>query len=212
MKIDGEHVFSTSRDAVWAALTDPRVLAASVPGAKRLEVTGDHRYAVTVKAGVGAVTGTYSGELELTDQVAPERCTVRAAIAGAPGSVQTVAQMHLTTRDDGSTLLRYEADASVTGSLAGVGQRLLGAAAKRTTAQFLDAVAVNMQGLPAEQAGAGEAGAEQASAPAPGAVFAPPAAPPRAPGGELRVAALSAGAGFLLALLAVIVGRLTARR
>jgi hypothetical protein len=208
VKIAGEHRFSSSPQELWQALTDPRVLAASVPGAKRLEAIGPDRYAVTVKAGVGAVTGTYSGELELTDQVAPERCTVRATISGAPGSVQTVAQMRLTAGDDGTTLLRYEADATVTGSLAGVGQRLLGAAAKRTTAQFLDAVAVNMHAVPGDAADA-----EPGAAPAPqaGQVFAAPAAAPRA-GADVRLVALSAAAGFLAALVGVVVGRLTARR
>jgi carbon monoxide dehydrogenase subunit G len=208
VKISGDHVFAFSREEVWAGLTDPRVLAASVPGAKRLEVTGPDAYAVTVKVGVGAVTGTYDGTLELTDQAAPDSCTVRAAVAGTPGSVRTVAQMRLTTREDGTTLLRYDADASLTGPLAGVGQRLLGAAAKRTTAQFLEAVAIAIH--------AGDPEGGDASDAQERTVFASPA--PRAPvtgafaGADVRLMALSAGAGFALALVGVAVGRLTARR
>jgi hypothetical protein len=53
--------------------------------------------------------------------------------------VQTVALMTLAD-GDGGALLRYEADATVTGALAGVGQRLVAAAARRTTGEFFQAL------------------------------------------------------------------------
>jgi carbon monoxide dehydrogenase subunit G len=50
MRITGEHGFSASRDRVWDALQDPRLLAASLPGVRRLEPTGPHAFALTVDA------------------------------------------------------------------------------------------------------------------------------------------------------------------
>jgi carbon monoxide dehydrogenase subunit G len=139
MRIEGEHAFSASRAQVWAALNDPGALARTLPGAQRLDATGADEYALTVSVGVGAVRGTYEGTFSLTDKREREGCTVRASASGGPGSVQTVARMTLADADGGA-LLRYEADATVTGALAGVGQRLVAAAARRTTHDFFEAL------------------------------------------------------------------------
>jgi carbon monoxide dehydrogenase subunit G len=201
MRITGEHHFTRSRDEVWEALHDPAVLAATLPGARALDPTGDDAYAISVDVGVGSVKGTFDGTFALSEEEPPEACTVRASASGRPGSVEAVAQMRLAERD-GGVLLTYEADATVTGPLAGVGQRLMGAAARRTTAQFLTALETTIVSPPAEEAAqatlAGEArGAEVVVAPRGGA--------------DTRVVVGSALAGFVLALIGVAVGRWTAR-
>ena len=104
--------------------------------------------------------------------------------------------------DDGpGARMSYEADANVTGPLAGVGQRLMGAAARRTTEQFLAALD--------ERIVSGAPAAEAAQAAEPGAAIVPAA--PAAPAGA-KVIVASALGGFALALIGVAVGRWTARR
>jgi carbon monoxide dehydrogenase subunit G len=190
MRITGEHQFTQSRDDVWNALLDPAALAATLPGARRLEPTGTDEYAISVDVGVGSVKGTYDGTFALADKQAPQSCTVHASATGRPGSVSVVARMEMT--DDAR--LTYEADATVTGPLAGVGQRLMGAAAKRTTAQFLKALD------------------DYIAAPEVAAVAErEPAAAPRR-GTDPKVVVASALSGFALALVGVAVGRWSARR
>jgi carbon monoxide dehydrogenase subunit G len=197
MKVAGEYTFDVSPEAVWAALHDRGMLAAALPGARRLEPIGDDEYAVAVDVGVGSIKGTYDGTFALVDQVASESCTVRARATGRPGSVEVSARMRMTARGSDGTVLTYEADATLTGPLAGVGQRLVGAAARRTTEQFLRDLEERIVSPPAE------------SAPEVAVTAAEP---------ELRVEAsarmlvASALAGGLLALAGVAVGRWTARR
>jgi uncharacterized protein len=198
MKVNGEHEFRASREQVWDALQDPEILAATLPGARRLEPTGPDEYAITVDVGVGSVKGTYEGKFALTEKVEREACTVRASASGRPGSVTTEARMRLTGDGQGSHMT-YEADATVTGPLAGVGQRLMGAAARRTTDQFLAALDERLvSGAPAEAAAA-----------EPGAAIVPARAPAAA---NAKVIVASALGGFALALVGVAVGRWTARR
>jgi carbon monoxide dehydrogenase subunit G len=196
MKVAGDYAFRASRAQVWDALNDPAILAASLPGARRLEPTGPDEYALVVDVGVGSVRGTYEGTFALTDKQQHESCTVRASASGRPGSVTAVASMRLS--DDGRGVrMSYEADAYVTGPLAGVGQRLMGAAARRTTEQFLAALDERIvSGAPA-------------AAVEPGVAIEPAAAP--APAGA-KVIVASALGGFALALIGVAVGRWTARR
>ena len=198
MRVTGEHAFNATREQVWAALQDPRMLAGAMPGARRLEPTGPDQYTISVDVGVGSVKGTYDGTFALSDKEECEACTVRATASGRPGSVDTVARMRLSERD-GGVLLSYEADATVTGPLAGVGQRLMGAAARRTTDQFLSSLEA-MIVSPPEAAAAPETAA-------PGTAIV--AAPRR---GDARTLVAGMLAGAALALLGVAVGRWTARR
>jgi carbon monoxide dehydrogenase subunit G len=204
MKITGEHAFVSSRERVWAALEDPQMLANALPGVKRLDVTGPDEYALTVSVGVGSVKGTYDGTFRITDKQERESCTVRANASGGPGSVEAVAQMRMRDGDNGGALMTYEADANVTGPLAGVGQRLIGSAAKRTTREFLEGLDREIQSPQAETA------APEAATPEKARSFAP--APTTGRGTDPVVIALSVLAGFLLALIGVGVGRWTARR
>jgi uncharacterized protein len=197
MKINGDHDFRASRAQVWDALNSPEILAATLPGARRLEPTGPDEYALSVDVGVGSVRGTYEGTFALSDKQERESCTVTATASGRPGSVTAVASMRLADNGEGARM-SYEADANVTGPLAGVGQRLMGAAARRTTEQFLSALDERIV-----------SGAPAAAAAEPGAAVVPAAQ--AAPAGA-KVIVASALGGFALALIGVAVGRWTARR
>jgi carbon monoxide dehydrogenase subunit G len=218
MKIIGEHAFQSPRERVWEALQDPQMLANALPGVKRLEVTGADEYAITVSVGVGSVKGTYDGTFKLSDKQDTEACSVRANATGGPGSVDAVARMQMRDGDDGGAVLTYDAVANVTGPLAGVGQRLIGGAARKTTKEFLTALDRQLVSPAPTDAtdGATPADGQPApaaqAAPARGAVFAPsgPAASER-PGTDPLVVAVSALAGFLLALVGIAFGRWTAR-
>jgi hypothetical protein len=194
MRIEGEHAFTAPRREVWDALNDPDMLARALPGAQRLEAVAPDEYALTVSVGVGSVRGTYEGTFALLDKRDGAGCTVRASASGGPGSAETVARMALRDADGGGTVLAYEADANITGALAGVGQRLVAAAARRTTREFLEAL---------EREIASPAAAEGLEV----ALPAPPRVKP-----DLAVVALSAAAGALIALAGVAVGRWSARR
>jgi uncharacterized protein len=202
VRITGEHAFAVPREQVWAALHDPRMLAGALPGVRRLEATGPGAYAITVDVGVGSVRGAYDGTFALGDEQAPEACTVRASASGRPGSVTAEARMRLS--GDDRARMAYEADANVTGPLAGVGQRLMGAAARRTTEQFLSALDERIVTGPVEVPAAAAAQERE-----PGAAVVPAA--PRG-GTDARVVVASALGGFALALVGVAVGRWTARR
>ena len=199
MKVSGEHRFTHSCHEVWQALLDPAALSATLPGARRLEPTGPDEYVISVDVGVGSVKGTYDGTFALSDKVEREACTVRATASGRPGSVTAVARMRLADGDNGHAVMTYEADADVTGPLAGVGQRLMGAAARRTTGQFLQALDDYITTpTPAAAEGTGERRYEMAR--------------PQAVAADTKVIVGSALAGFVLALIGVAVGRWTARR
>lgn len=180
MKVTGGATVHAPIAAVWAALNDPAVLVQAIPGCERLTATAEDAYELTVTAGVGTVTGTYTGQVALAGQQPPTALTLRASGSGSPGTVSTSVLVRL-TEDAGSTLVSYDADATIGGLIAGVGQRMLAGAARRQATQFFAALDDLLLAQQAGLLGAGAAGRREAEGAAGAAPATAPAAPATAP-------------------------------
>jgi uncharacterized protein len=201
MKVEGRHTFHKGRREVWDALQDPQTLAATLPGVKRLEVVAPDRYAVSAQVGVGSVRGLFDGTFSVEDKKDFESCVLRGSARGASGSARVEAAIRLADADDGGTTLEYDADASISGPIAGVGQRMIAAASKKMASQFFGDVD--------SYDGSRVTTAEQmpARAVSPGEVFERP--PSQTPDSTRFIQGVAVG--FTLALIGVAVGRWTAR-
>lgn len=135
MELSGEHTFHASRDVVWQTMLDPDVLRECLPGCQRLEQTGPDEYEATLKAGIAAIRGTFTGQVKVTDKVEPESYTMHIAGKGPQGQVTGQAKITLTEQGD-DTIVRYDGSGNVSGMLARVGARLIQPAAKVVADQF----------------------------------------------------------------------------
>ena len=145
MNLDGSAVLHADPDRVWSVITDPAVLARTIPGCESLEQVGDDEYKMNVSVGVGAIRGTYAGEVKLTDQERPKSYVMHASGAGAPGNARATVTINLEPTGEGTTLT-YSADAGVGGPVAGVGQRMMTGVAKRMAGQFFKAIDAELTG------------------------------------------------------------------
>ncbi|WP_138760415.1 SRPBCC family protein [Modestobacter altitudinis] len=216
MNLDGSAVLSAAPEQVWAVITDPAVLARTIPGCESLQQVGEDSYTMVVSAGVGAVRGKYSGEVRLSDLSFPTSYVMHASGSGGPGSVRATVQIALSP-SDGGTELTYSADAVVGGAVAGVGQRMITGVAKRMAGQFFAAVdrELSEPNVVAEVAPVAQdvpAGTPQAGT----AASVTYAKGPAAAGGwvpaEARPLLVGAAGGGLLTLLGVWIGYLLGRR
>jgi uncharacterized protein len=139
MTLDGTHHFNAPRDRVWAAFTDPAVLARATPGCQRLDPIGPDEFEATLSVGVAAVKGVYQGKLALLDKKPPEGYTLRVEGSGRPGFVKGEGRLTL-TEEDGGTRVTIRGEAQVGGVIAAVGQRLIGAASRMLMEQFFSAL------------------------------------------------------------------------
>jgi uncharacterized protein len=212
MKVAGEAVLHAPAQSVWDALLDPAVLVRTIPGCERLETTGEHAYAMTVNAGVASIKGTYAGTVELRDLDAPRSLVLKAAGAGAPGTIDTSVAVRFDDGGDGTTRVSYDADAVVGGMLGGVGQRMLTSVSKRMAGDFFGAVdRVLVGGVEEAAIGAGVPSDEPIGvgiprANKPGTVFTAPPKPTR----DEFVRGVMTGAA--LVLVGVVVGAIASRR
>lgn len=219
MKVNGTATMAAGPDAVFAALVDPEVLAATIPGVQALERLDDDRYAMTVVAGVASIKGAYDGEVEIRDQQPPGSFTLHAKGSGAPGTVDATVRVTLDASGAGTRVV-YDADAVVGGMVGGVGQRMLAGVSRKMAAQFfgnVDAVIAgglpSAAGVPATASAPAVAGAATAADGGP-AVSAPTAAhtDPDAMRVPFWVVLAGVGAGAFWALAGVLVGHHVSRR
>jgi len=105
VNLDGSAVLSADPERVWSVITDPAVLARTIPGCESLEQVGDDEYKMNVSVGVGAIRGTYAGEVKLTDQQRPSSYVMHASGAGAPGNARATVTINLEPADGGKTNL-----------------------------------------------------------------------------------------------------------
>jgi uncharacterized protein len=183
VKVTGSATLHAPPARVWAALTDPAVLAAAIPGCQRFEPAGQDAYRFTIAAGLASLQGVYQGQVALSEQARPSSFLLTANGAGAPGTVAVSIRFRLAdadaARDDGGfTDLGYDADGEVTGLLAAAGQRLVAAVAQQLAADFFRSVDGQLT-APAPAGGSGPEAAPGTEAGDPDAASQPsPAAPP----------------------------------
>lgn len=139
MKIEGERAFAGSRELLWELLLDPAVLAASLPGVERFEETAPDAYDVTMRAGIAAVRGLYTGRVEVAERVPVESYRLRIDGSGKPGGARADALVTLEEAGAG-TLVRYAAEVRARGAIARLGGRLLGGVARLLIGQFFRAI------------------------------------------------------------------------
>lgn len=136
MELIDEQYLPLPRERVWAALNDPQILQASVPGCESLELIEDNKFKVVLAATVGPIKARFNGRLELLDLQAPVSYALSfEGSGGAAGSAKGTAKVELTSEGEGTRLV-YRTQAQVGGRLAQVGARLIDGVAKKMATEF----------------------------------------------------------------------------
>jgi uncharacterized protein len=138
VKLEGAATLPASREKVWELLNDPARLAKILPGCERLEPDGPDRFRVAVKFGIAAISGNYSGWIQLSEKKPPESLRMEMEGKGAPGFVKGGGRLELREKN-GATEIFYAGEAQVGGVIAAVGQRLIEATARKIVQQFFEA-------------------------------------------------------------------------
>jgi len=134
-----------TRERVFSALNDLKILRQAIPGCERLERISETELTVTVQAKVGPVKARFQGAVELSDINPPESYTISGkGKGGAAGFAEGTAQV--TLRDeDCYTILAYKVEANVGGKLAQIGARLIAGTSKKLAREFFEAFATLVQ-------------------------------------------------------------------
>jgi carbon monoxide dehydrogenase subunit G len=150
MTMQGEVVLGAARERVWAALNDPEVLKACIPGCQELEKVSDTEFRAVAKAAIGPVKATFRGAVVLSELDPPNSYTISGeGQGGVAGFAKGGAKVRLEDADSGTKLI-YDVSAQVGGKIAQLGGRLINGVAKKYADEFFASFARTL--TPAENA------------------------------------------------------------
>ncbi|MBN7785635.1 carbon monoxide dehydrogenase subunit G [Ponticoccus gilvus] len=131
-------IIKAPQAVVWAAILDPEVLKACVPGCTEMSGSAEEGFEATVVQKVGPVKATFKGQVSLSNMDAPNAVTLSGeGKGGAAGFAKGGADVTLAPAE-GGTELTYAVEANVGGKLAQLGSRIIDGFAKKMADQFFD--------------------------------------------------------------------------
>ncbi len=136
MDMSGRELIAAPREKVYAALNDPEVLKAAIPGCETIEALSDTEMTATVVTKIGPVKAKFQGAVSLSDLDPPRGYTISGeGKGGTAGFAKGGATVRLEEEASG-TVLHYEVKADVGGKLAQLGSRLIDSTARKLAGDF----------------------------------------------------------------------------
>ncbi len=146
MQFKGTVAINAPRDKVWPFVLDPQQVGSCGPGVESIEQIDATHFRARAKVGVGYISARFVADLELVEQIAPDRAVLKAH-GQAPGSAVD-AQASMDLRDGeaaGTTVMDWVADVNISGMLASVGARLIEGTANKLIGQTFDCIRAKLE-------------------------------------------------------------------
>ena len=138
MEFGGRYKMTAPRVRIWAALNDPEMLKAAIPGCSLIEWSGPETLDLEIKVNLGVVKPTFRGELVLSNIVPAESYTLSGrGKGGMLGLAEGSADVALA--DDGDdTILTFTANGGASGQIMKMGKAIIGNSAQRIIDGFFE--------------------------------------------------------------------------
>ena len=139
MELAGDYKFKAPVARVWQVLMSQEALKAALPGCEKMEEVELNTYDVTMKVGVAAIKGTYNGRISMADVEEHKHYKLIVGGQGGSGFLNGEGVFDLNEEGEGETLqtvVAYKGTATVGGTLAGIGARMLSPVAKKMAGDF----------------------------------------------------------------------------
>ena len=138
MEFGGRYKMTAPRGRIWAALNDPEMLKAAIPGCSLIEWSGPETLDLEIKVNLGVVKPTFRGELVLSNIVPAESYTLSGrGKGGMLGLAEGSADVALA--DDGAdTILTFTANGGASGQIMKMGKAIIGNSAQRIIDGFFE--------------------------------------------------------------------------
>lgn len=152
MDMTDSRIIAAPPAVVWAALLNPEVLKASVPGCEDLTGSAAEGFEAAVVQKVGPVKARFAGVVTVSDIVEGVSLTLSGeGKGGAAGFAKGGARVTLAPEAEG-TRLSYTVEARVGGKLAQLGSRIIDGFARKMADDFFERFALAVEGPKADEA------------------------------------------------------------
>lgn len=135
MHLEGKHSLNAGPEEIWKLMMNPEILARITPAISRLEPIGADKYKAIAEVKLGPVKGSFEGEMEVADKKEPEHFTLLISQKSRMGNANAEGRIRLEPDGD-HTIVHFNGDAKLSGTLARMGQRVIGGVANSMVKQF----------------------------------------------------------------------------
>jgi carbon monoxide dehydrogenase subunit G len=152
VRIEDHFVVKAPRQQVWAAITDPAVVAPCVPGCQGVTVVSPTLYKAKIRVQLGVIKADFNVEVELTEQSPPEqlRSRARGEEGSRASSVSAENVLRLIARSTDETEVTYSSEVSVVGRLGKFGLGVMKKKAESLGRDFATAFKARIEAVPAQ--------------------------------------------------------------
>jgi len=141
MQLKGEMTIKAPRKKVWDFLTDPNQIGQCVPGVEKIEtIERLKKYRGVVSVGLGSVKARFSGDVDILELDEPNRAKLKAHGTATGSAADAISEMTLSDGSDGTTIVNWTADISVSGKMASLVSRLMVPVSQKLAGVFYDEV------------------------------------------------------------------------
>ena len=145
MRFAGSVPIKASRGRVWAFVTDPDQVGPCGPGVESIEIIDATHFKASAKIGIGFISARFVINMEFAELQPTDRARIKAH-GQAPGSaVDATAEMHLSNGPEGTTVMDWNADVNISGTLASVGARMIEGTANKMIGQTFDCMRAKLE-------------------------------------------------------------------
>jgi len=156
MDMNDSQRIEAPREVVWAALNDPEVLKACIPGCETINKLSDTEMEATVVLKIGPVKASFGGKVTFSNIDPPNGYTISGeGQGGVAGHARGGADVRLEADGD-ATILHYDVKAEVGGKIAQLGSRLIDSTAKKLAGEFFNNFAEQVAPTAAAEGEAGD--------------------------------------------------------
>ena len=136
--LDGSNSMRSSRETVFRLLTDPNFLAKTLTDAEDVHVLDEKSLEAKIKLRLAVVSSTLKVKMTVAEAEAPVRAKLLATGSGSGSSINIVSTFALD--GDRPTVMKWVADAEITGVMAGLGSTILKGFATKKVAKIFEGI------------------------------------------------------------------------
>ena len=140
MDIEGTYTLQAVPEEVWDCLKDQQVLQRAIPGVERIEALSEEKYAVAIHVGPRPLTGSYQGQVTVTERQSPYHYRIAIEGEGQQSSINGVGDIHLSSQGE-NTIVSYKGRLSLGQLDASLPTPVIRGTAKLLIQQFFTALA-----------------------------------------------------------------------
>lgn len=140
MTLTGTYTVNAPAQTVFRMLMDPDTLARVTPGITSLEKLDEENYKAIAEVKIGPVGGAFTGNLKISDRVEPESFVLNIQQNSKIGNANATVRMNIRELSPAQSEVSFNGDVKLSGTLAGMGGRVLQPVANLLSRQFFDAL------------------------------------------------------------------------